>query len=49
MAKKEEPVSMVDTFAEFKELKNIEITTMISVLEESTYWQRCSGPMKTSI
>ena len=35
MAKKEEPVSMVDTFAEFKELKNIEITTMISVLEES--------------
>ena len=35
MAKKEEPVSMVDNFAEFKELKNIEITTMISVLEES--------------
>ena len=35
MAKKEEPVSMVDTFAEFKELKNIEITTMIRVLEES--------------
>ena len=35
MAKKEEPVSMVDTFAEFKALKNIEITTMISVLEES--------------
>ena len=35
MAKKEEPVSIVDTFAEFKELKNIEITTMISVLEES--------------
>ena len=35
MAKKVEPVSMVDTFAEFKELKNIEITTMISVLEES--------------
>ena len=35
MAIKEEPVSMVDTFAEFKELKNIEITTMISVLEES--------------
>ncbi len=35
MAKKEEIVSMVDTFAEFKELKNIEITTMISVLEES--------------
>ena len=35
MAKKEDPVSMVDSFAEFKELKNIEITTMISVLEES--------------
>ena len=35
MEKKEEPVSMVDTFAEFKELKNMEITTMISVLEES--------------
>ena len=35
MAKIEEPVSMVDTFAEFKELKNSEITTMISVLEES--------------
>ncbi len=35
MAKKEEVVSMVETFAEFKELKNIEITTMISVLEES--------------
>lgn len=26
---------MVDTFSEFKELKNIEITTMISVLKES--------------
>ena len=35
MAKKEETMSMVDTFSEFKELKNIEITTMISVLEES--------------
>lgn len=26
---------MVDTFSEFKELKNIEVTTMISVLEDS--------------
>lgn len=26
---------MVDTFSEFKELKNIDIKTMISVLEES--------------
>lgn len=35
MAKKEEIISMVDTFAEFKELKSIDRTTMISVLEES--------------
>lgn len=35
MAKKEEAVNMVDRFAEFKELKNIDKTTMISVLEES--------------
>ena len=35
MAKKEETISMVDSFAEFKELKNIDKTTMISVLEES--------------
>ena len=35
MAKKEESISMVDSFAEFKELKNIDKTTMISVLEES--------------
>ena len=35
MAKKEEPISMVDSFAEFKDLKNIDKTTMISVLEES--------------
>ena len=35
MAKKEEAISMVDTFSEFKELKNIDRTTMISVLEES--------------
>ena len=33
MAKKEETVDMVDRFAEFKELKNIDKTTMISVLE----------------
>ncbi|MCH5327897.1 MAG: transcription termination/antitermination protein NusA [Coprobacter sp.] len=35
MAKKEETISMIDTFSEFKELKNIDKTTMISVLEES--------------
>lgn len=33
--KKEETVSLIDTFAEFKELKNIDKTTMVSVLEES--------------
>lgn len=35
MAKKEETISMVGSFSEFKELKNIDKTTMISVLEES--------------
>ena len=35
MAKKEETISMVDSFSEFKELKNIDKPTMISVLEES--------------
>ena len=35
MAKKVETVDMADRFAEFKELKNIDKTTMISVLEES--------------
>ena len=35
MAKKEETVSMIDTLAEFKELKNIDKDTMISVLEDS--------------
>ncbi len=35
MAKKEETLSLIDTFAEFKELKNIDKTTMVSVLEES--------------
>ena len=29
---KEEVISMVDTFQEFKELKNIDRSTMISVL-----------------
>ena len=33
--KKEEPASMVDTFREFKETKNIDRTTLVSVLEES--------------
>ncbi len=35
MAKKEEAPNMVERFAEFKDLKNIDKTTMISVLEES--------------
>ena len=33
--KKEETMSFIDTFSEFKELKNIDRTTMVSVLEES--------------
>lgn len=35
MAKNEESTNMVERFAEFKELKHIDKTTMISVLEES--------------
>lgn len=35
MAKKAETISMIDTLAEFKELKNIDKDTMINVLEES--------------
>lgn len=35
MAKKEGTISMIDTLAEFKELKNIDKDTMISVLEDS--------------
>jgi len=35
MAKKEEAPNMVELFAEFKEHKNIDNTTLISVLEES--------------
>ena len=35
MAKTEETISMIDTLAEFKELKNIDKDTMISVLEDS--------------
>ncbi len=35
MAKKEETPNMVEQFAEFKELKNIDKATMINVLEES--------------
>lgn len=35
MAKKVETISLVDTFSEFKELKNIDRATMVSVLEES--------------
>lgn len=33
--KKEETISLIDTFAEFKELKNIDRMTLVSVLEES--------------
>ncbi|WP_288146166.1 NusA N-terminal domain-containing protein, partial [Xylanibacter caecicola] len=33
--KDEETISMVDTFREFKETKNIDRTTLMSVLEES--------------
>ncbi|MDR0506269.1 MAG: transcription termination factor NusA [Dysgonamonadaceae bacterium] len=35
MARRQETISMIDTFAEFKELKNIDRTTLISVLEEA--------------
>ena len=35
LSKKEETISMIDTLAEFKELKNIDKDTMISVLEDS--------------
>ena len=35
MAKKEETISLIDTFSEFKELKNIDRTTMVSVLAVS--------------
>ncbi len=35
MAKRQQTISLIDTFSEFKELKNIDRTTMISVLEES--------------
>ena len=34
-AKKDETVSMFDSFKEFKETKNIDRTTLVSVLEES--------------
>lgn len=33
--KKEDTVSLIDTFAEFKETKNIDVATMVGVLEES--------------
>lgn len=35
MAKKTETISLIDTFAEFKETKNIDRATLVSVLEES--------------
>ena len=35
MAKKAETISLIDTFAEFEETKNIDRATLVSVLEES--------------
>lgn len=35
MAKKEDTVSLIDTFSEFKETKNIDRATLVSVLEDS--------------
>ena len=35
MAKKAETISLIDTVAEFKETKNIDRATLVSVLEES--------------
>lgn len=35
MAKKNETISLIDTFSEFKELKSIDKSTLISVLEDS--------------
>lgn len=35
MAKKAETISLIDTFAEFKETRNIDRATLVSVLEES--------------
>lgn len=35
MAKKAETITLIDTFQEFKELKNIDRMTLVSVLEES--------------
>ncbi|GHT10715.1 transcription termination/antitermination protein NusA [Bacteroidia bacterium] len=35
MAKKQAVINMIDTFAEFKENKNIDRTTLISILEEA--------------
>lgn len=35
MAKKEETVNLIDTFSDFKENKNIDRATLVSVLEES--------------
>ena len=32
---KKETISLIDTFSEFKELKNIDRSTLISVMEES--------------
>lgn len=48
--KKDDVVSMFDSFKEFKETKNIDRTTLVSVLEESsaTFSQRYSEATRTS-
>ena len=35
MSSKKETISLIDTFSEFKELKSIDRSTLISVMEES--------------
>jgi len=47
MAKKQETISMIESLAEFKELKNIDKETMINVLEDS-FWQKSSDRTTTS-
>ena len=51
MAKKEEAPNMVERFAEFKEVKNIDKPTMIFTSlknRSATFWQKIWAPMKTS-
>ena len=48
--KKDDVVSMFDSFKEFKETKNIDRTTLVSVLRRAsaTFSQRSSEAMRTS-